>query len=52
VVRYITGRGAHSTGGTARIKPEVVRLLQERGIPYMEAPNGGGWVEATLAPAP
>lgn len=51
VVRYITGKGLHSTGGAARIKPEVVRLLSERGIPFVEAPNGGGWVEATLVPA-
>ena len=48
VVRYITGRGLHSAGGAARIKPEVLRLLAERGVPHVEAP---GWVEATLAPA-
>jgi hypothetical protein len=48
VVRYITGKGLHSAGGAARIKPEVLRLLAERGMPHVEGP---GWVEATLAPA-
>ena len=47
VVRYITGKGLHSANGAARIKPEVVRLLEERGVPLVEGP---GWVEATLAP--
>lgn len=51
VVRYITGRGRHSASGVARIKPEVVRVLGEHGVPFVEAPNGGGWVEATLVPA-
>ncbi|KAL4452605.1 hypothetical protein ABPG75_008267 [Micractinium tetrahymenae] len=51
VVRYITGKGRHSTSGVARIKPEVVRLLGECGVTFVEAPNGGGWVEATLVPA-
>ncbi|PSC74687.1 NEDD4-binding 2 isoform B [Micractinium conductrix] len=50
VVRYITGKGRHSAGGAARIRPEVQRLLAEHGIPFVEGP-GGGWVEATLVPA-
>ncbi len=45
IVRYITGKGLHSAGGAARIKPEVVRLLSEQGVPFVEGP---GWVEATL----
>lgn len=48
VVRYITGRGRHSADGQAKIKPRVVALLAERGVPYVEGP---GWVEATLVPA-
>ncbi|KAL4439001.1 hypothetical protein ABPG77_006938 [Micractinium sp. CCAP 211/92] len=51
VVRYITGKGKHSASGVARIKPEVVRLLSEHGVSFVEAPNGGGWVEATLVPS-
>ena len=50
MVRYITGKGRHSAGGAARIRPEVQRLLAEHGIPFVEGP-GGGWVEATLVPA-
>lgn len=30
---------------------QVVRVLGEHGVPFVEAPNGGGWVEATLVPA-
>lgn len=47
VVRYITGKGLHSAESKARIKPEVIALLQQRGVPYREGP---GWVEATLLP--
>jgi hypothetical protein len=48
VVRYITGKGLHSAGGAARIKPEVLRLLSQRGLPHEDR---GGFVEVTLAPA-
>lgn len=47
-VRYITGKGLHSAGGAPRIKPEVLRLLAERGVPHEQQ---GGIVEVTLRQA-
>ena len=48
-VRYITGRGAHSAGGEARLRPEVIRLLRHHRVEFEEGP---GWVEATLVSSP
>merc|ERR1712232_1186542 len=37
----ITGAGHHTEQGKARIKPEVIKLLHERGYPFTEQPGGG-----------
>ncbi|TGZ79469.1 DUF1771-domain-containing protein, partial [Ascodesmis nigricans] len=39
--RIITGRGLHSSGGVAKIKPEVMRLMQSQGIRVVESSQGG-----------
>lgn len=39
--RIITGRGNHSEGGVAKIKPEVQRYLREQGISVQETSQGG-----------
>lgn len=48
VVRYITGKGLHSSAEGPRIRPAVLALLAERGVPHVEGP---GWVEATIGGA-
>lgn len=40
-LRLITGRGAHSEGGCARLQPAVVDFLAQRGVTYMLAAKGG-----------
>jgi len=36
----VTGKGLHSVGGAARIRPEVVRLLRSRGMEFVEGGDG------------
>ena len=45
-MRYITGKGLHSGPGGARIRPAVIKLFGDRGVPFVE---GNGWVEATIS---
>ena len=47
-LRFITGRGAHSSGGVARIQPAVCNLLQSRRVPFDLTANGGA-VEVTVS---
>ena len=47
-LRFITGRGAHSTGGVARIQPAVCNLLQSRRVAFDVTANGGA-VEVTVS---
>lgn len=44
VVRYITGRGAHSDAG-AKLKPAVIALLEDRGVHFAE---GKGYVDTII----
>lgn len=44
VVRYITGKGLHSENG-AKIRPAVLSLLQEAGVPYVAWP---GCIDVTI----
>lgn len=37
---FITGRGAHSAGGQARLKPAVKEFLQKSGYKFYEANSG------------
>lgn len=41
-VRIITGRGLHSPDGIPKIKPEVQKLLGNRGYKFKEINKGGG----------
>jgi len=41
----ITGRGAHSVGGVAKIKPEVEGLLAGKGVRYWREGDGAFVVE-------
>ncbi|KAF2070514.1 hypothetical protein CYY_008162 [Polysphondylium violaceum] len=36
VITFITGRGSHSQGGVARIKPALKSFLKQYNIPYIE----------------
>ena len=40
----ITGFGHHSDNGKAKIKPEVVKLLSDRGYPFQEDEAGGQFI--------
>lgn len=49
-IPFITGRGVHSEGGVAKIRPEVENWLASAGIPY-RAENAGGQLVAMLGDA-
>lgn len=49
--RIITGRGLHSEGGVAKIKPEVERLMHSQGIHVTESSQGGA-MEVELPAGP
>lgn len=38
ILVLITGKGRHSPGGHARIKPAVIDRLEKRGIQYVKIP--------------
>ena len=45
VVSFITGKGVHSAGGIARIKPAVEKMLKEKGIRFRDS---GGVIVACI----
>ena len=45
VMRYITGRGAHSGEEGAKIKPAVIALLEQRGVHFAE---GVGYIDTII----
>ena len=47
VVKYVTGRGAHSPDGRPRLKLAVQRFLDDRGVTYRV---GTGWIQITFPP--
>ena len=43
-VQVITGKGNHSMGGVARIRPQVEGWLKQRGIKHKMQNDGGAFV--------
>jgi NEDD4-binding protein 2 len=44
-IRFVTGRGLHSQGGAARIRPALLAYLQQRGCRFSAANPGTVEVE-------
>jgi len=43
-VQVITGRGNHSVGGVARIRPQVEAWLRQRGVKFRPQNDGGAFL--------